>query len=137
MSDICIKYKGQKLFINPRWIHEIMFLLVREFEREPEEIKGVKLNGIIEDYKHYYSIAGDVFENPTSFDEIFKDNPALHNLFLKTLKAINEKIFVDQNYLTVQDLEGTVDIGTRYLNDKIDLKKIGYKIEEVLMLLNQ
>jgi len=137
MSNITLKYKDQKLFINPGWAHEIMFLLVREFESDRNVMQKYNLQEIIDDYKMYYAVAGDVFEDPTSFDEILKDNQPLHDLFLTTLRQIKEKLITDNSYLTIQDLQGKVDIGTKFLNNEIDTIELIHKIEEVELLLKQ
>ncbi|MDO1451760.1 hypothetical protein Q0590_36135 [Rhodocytophaga aerolata] len=136
MSNIIVKYRGQELEMNPGWVHDIMFLLVREFERNPDVIEKYSLQEIIKDYKYFYSIPGDAFYDPTDFDCIFNDNPDRHSLFLITLGLIKESLLSDDNYLTLQDIEGTVDIGTKFVGDKIDKEKLIKKIEAIEDLLN-
>ena len=135
MSEITLRYNKKTLSINPGWIHEIMFLIIREFERDSNLILRYNLQELINDYKYYYSVAGDIFDNPTDFDDIFEAEPELHLVFVKTLEKIKNKLRTENGFLTLQELDDNVDNGIiRY---EINIERLIDKINEVEALLEK
>ena len=137
MSYISISYNGNKIFVNPNWMHEIMYLIVRELESDSTIIEKYNLYSVTEDYKVYYSVPGDVFENPTSFDEIFEHTPSLHEVFSSILEKIRNKLMTDENYCTFEDLTKNVDIGLVYSSNEVDIEGLIEKIIDVETLLKK